>query len=266
MTEKAANAPQATYIELHARSAFSFLRGSSSPEHLAFTAADLNLPALALCDRDGVFGAPRFYTAARECGIRPIVGSELTMDDGSVLPVLVQTRKGYQNLCRLLSRARLRSPKNESSINWSELPEFREGLICLTGDEEGPLHRALRAEDFSRADQCMASLQNIFGVNHLFVEIQRSALRKEQWLNQRLWELAERHRIKLLATNGVLYGTSDRRTALDVFTCARNHTHLDAAGRLLEPNTERHLKPAGAMSDLFRRFAARGSKHRCGGQ
>src|ERR1700675_2081843 len=252
MTEKAANASRATYIELHARSAFSFLRGSSSPEHLAFTAADLNLPALALCDRDGVFGAPRFYTAARECGIRPIVGSELTMDDGSVLPVLVQTRKGYQNLCRLLSRARLRSPKNESSISWSELPEFREGLICLTGDEEGPLHRALRAEDFSRADHCMASLQKIFGVNHLFVEIQRSALRNEQWLNQRLCELADRHRLKLLATNGVLYGTSDRRTPLDVFTCARNHTHLDAAGRLLEPNTERHLKPVGAMSELFR--------------
>src|SRR6202043_2303642 len=142
------------YIELHARSAFSFLRGSSSPEHLAFTAADLQLPALALCDRDGVFGAPRFYTAAGECGIRPIVGSELTMEDGSVLPVLVQSRNGYQNLCRLLSRARLRSPKNESSIGWSELSEFQEGLICLTGDEEGPLHQALLTRDFSRADQC----------------------------------------------------------------------------------------------------------------
>ena len=140
------------YAELHARSAFSFLRGSSSPEHLAFTAADLHLPALALCDRDGVSGAPRFYTAAQECGIRPIVGSELTMEDGSVLPVLVQSRIGYQNLCRLLSRAKLRSPKNESSIRWSELSEFQEGLICLTGDEEGPLQKALVTGDFSRAD------------------------------------------------------------------------------------------------------------------
>src|SRR6202795_476364 len=239
------------YIELHARSAFSFLRGSSSPEHLAFTAVDLPLAALALCDRDGVFGAPRFYAAAGECGIRPIVGPELTMEDGSVLPVLVQTRNGYQNICRLLSRARLRSPKNESSIRWSELSEFQEGLICLTGDEEGPLHQALRTGDLLRADQCMASLKEIFGVNHLFVEIQRHAVRTEQWLNQRLCELADRHRLKLLATNGVLYGTSDRRTALDVFTCARNHTHLDAAGRLLEPNTERHLKPASAMGELF---------------
>jgi error-prone DNA polymerase len=251
MTEKQIPGHGANYVELHARSAFSFLRGSSSPEHLAFTAADLHLPALALCDRDGVFGAPRFYTAARECGVRPIVGSELTMEDSSVLPVLVQSRNGYQNLCRLLSRARLRSPKNESSIGWSELSEFKEGLICLTGDEEGPLHQALRAGDFSGADQCLASLKEVFGVDHLFVEIQRHALRSEQWLNQRFCQLAERHRLKLLVTNGVLYGTPDRRTALDVFTCARNHTHVDAAGRLLEPNTERHLKPAISIRTLF---------------
>src|ERR1700676_2479571 len=241
---------KSNYIELHARSAFSFLRGSSSPEHLAFTTADLQLPALALCDRDGVFGAPRFYAAAGECGIRPIVGSELTMEDGSILPVLVQSRTGYQNLCHLLSRAKLRSPKNESSIRWSELSEFQEGLICLTGEKKSPLNQALTTGDFSRADQCLTLLKEIFGMN-LFVEIQRHALRTEQWLNQQLCELAERHRLKLLATNGVLYGTSDRRTALDVFTCARHHTHLDAAGRLLEPNTERHLKPATAMTETF---------------
>ena len=113
------------YVELHSRSAFSFLRGSSSPENLAYTAAEQELPALALCDRDGLFGAPRFYTAAREAGIRPLVGSELTMTDGTVLPVLVKSRSGYQNLCRLISRAKLRSPKNESAIDWAELTEFR---------------------------------------------------------------------------------------------------------------------------------------------
>ena len=206
---------------------------------------------MALCDRDGVFGAPRFDTAAQECGIRPIVGSELTMEDNSVLPVLVQSRTGYQNLCRLFSRAKLRSPKNESFIGWSELSEFAEGLICLTGDEEGPLYRALVVGDFSLADQRLALLKNIFGAGHLFIEIQRHTLRTEQWLNRQLCELAERHRLKLLATNGVLYGTPDRRTALDVFTCARNHTHLDAAGRLLEPNEERHLKEGPAMKRLF---------------
>lgn len=239
------------YVELHARSAFSFLRGSSSPEHLAFVAAQVELPALALCDRDGVFGAPRFYTAAREAGIRPLVGSELTMEDGTVLPVLVRSRQGYQNLCRLLSRAKLRSPKNESAICWSELPEFAEGLLVLTGDQEGPLPHALRAGEFDLARKRLVWLREVFGRESVFVEIQRHARRDERWLNLRLVELAERHGAHLVATNGVLYATPDRRLVLDVFTCARHHTHLDAAGRRLEPNAERQLKSPAQMHRLF---------------
>src|SRR6476659_7230637 len=105
--------PAPSYIELHARSAFSFLRGASFPEHLAETAAELNIPAMALCDRDGMYGAPRFYTKAKEAGIRPIVGAELTMEDGAILPVLLQSRTGYANVCRLLTNSHLRSPKGE---------------------------------------------------------------------------------------------------------------------------------------------------------
>ncbi len=239
------------YAELHARSAFSFLRGSSSPENLAYIAAALQLPALALCDRDGLFGAPRFYTAANEQNIRPIVGSELSMEDGTVLPVLVQSRTGYNNLCRMLTRAKLRSPKNESSIAWSELLEFAEGLICLTGDEEGSLRRALADADFEKADKHLTFLKTIFDADHLFVEIQRHHLRDEQWINHQLCVLAERHRLKIVATNGVLYATPDRRTALDVFTCAIHHTNIDVAGRLLEPNSERYLKHGQAMAELF---------------
>ncbi len=239
------------YAELHARSAFSFLRGSSSPEHLAYRAAHLDLPALALCDRDGVFGAPRLHTAAQESGIRALVGSELTMEDETVLPVLVQSRQGYQNLCRLISRNKLRSPKNEGRVRWAELPEFAAGLICLTGDEEGPLRQSLARGDFGQAQQRLELLCQIFDADHLFVEIQRHARREEQWANQQLIQLSERFRRKLVATNGVLYATPDRRTALDVFSCARHHTHLDAAGRLLEPNAERHLKSAAEMQELF---------------
>src|SRR6266576_6784665 len=98
----------ASYIELHARSAFSFLRGASLPEQLAEIAGQLQMPAMALCDRDGLYGAPRFFAAAKQQGVRPIIGSELTLEDGSVLPVLVESRTGYQNLCRLLTRAHLR--------------------------------------------------------------------------------------------------------------------------------------------------------------
>jgi error-prone DNA polymerase len=239
------------FAELHARSAFSFLRGSSSPEHLAYTAAELGLDMLAVCDRDGVFAAPRFYAAAREIGIKPLVGSELTFEDGTVLPVLVQTREGYRNLCRLISRAKLRAPKGECAVTWADLEELQGGLLCLTGDEEGPLRQALAAGQPEQAQETLRRLRNLFGPDRVFVEIQRHALREEQWINRAIVELAHHEKLKLAASNGVLYATPARRTAMDVFTCARNHTHLDAAGRLLEPNTERHLKTGEQMQALF---------------
>src|SRR3954466_3700368 len=123
-----------SYVELHACSAFSFLRGGSFPEQLAETAGDLKMPAMALLDRNGVYGAQRFSVAAREHGeVRPIVGAELTMEDGSVVPVLVKERRGYRNLCELLTEAHLRSPKGECAVQWAELPRFSEGLVGLLG-------------------------------------------------------------------------------------------------------------------------------------
>src|SRR5437868_619178 len=119
------------YVELHAGSAFSFLRGGSFPEHLAQAAAELEMPAMALLDRDGVYGAQRFSIAAREANVRPIIGCELSMEDGAILPVLVENRAGYKNLCELLTQAHLRSEKGKCAVRWSELPQFSEGLVAL---------------------------------------------------------------------------------------------------------------------------------------
>src|ERR1700704_5578890 len=123
-----------SYVELHAKSAFSFLRGASFPEQLAQVAAELEMPALALLDRNGVYGSQRFSVAAREERVRPITGAELTMEDGSVLPVLAASRLGYANLCSLLTQTHLRSNvKGECAVKWEELPEFAQGLIVLFG-------------------------------------------------------------------------------------------------------------------------------------
>ena len=120
-----------SYCELHCCSAFSFLRGGSFPEQLAEVAAELEMPAMALLDRNGVYGAQRFSVAAREHGVRPIVGAELSMEGGSILPVLVENRTGYKNLCELLTQAHLRSEKGKCAVHWDELPEFAEGLVVL---------------------------------------------------------------------------------------------------------------------------------------
>src|SRR5437899_12907100 len=122
-----------SYVELNACIAFSFLRGGSFPEQLAKVAAELEMPAMALLDRNGVYGAQRFSVAAREHNMRPIIGCEWSMEDGSILPVLVKNRAGYKNLCELLTQAHLRSQKGECAVKWSELPEFAEGVVALLG-------------------------------------------------------------------------------------------------------------------------------------
>ncbi len=279
-----------SYVELHARSAFSFLRGGSQPDQLAKVAAQLDMPAIGLCDRDGFYGAPRFFTAAREQKIRAIVGTELTFEDQTVLPVLVENRIGYQNLCRLLTRAHLRAEKGNARVTWDELPEFAEGLAALTGDHKGalakvvgqasrlsltskpsvPINGSPRSvpaqasngfEDGDRRDACptpeapqqiIEKLLRIFGRKNVFVEIQRHHLREQQRVNSALVELAAQFNLPLLATNGVAYATPASRQVLDVFTCIRNHTHLDAAGKLLAQNSERFLKSDAQMRELFR--------------
>src|SRR6266852_2876726 len=122
-----------SYCELHCCSAFSFLRGGSFPEQLAEVAAELEMPAIALVDRNGVYGAQRFSVAAREHGVRPIIGAELSMKGGEILPVLVENRTGYKNLCELLTQAHLRSEKGKCEVRLDELPQFAEGLVAFLG-------------------------------------------------------------------------------------------------------------------------------------
>ena len=122
------------YVELHARSAFSFLEGASVPEELVVRCAELNMPAMVLADRDGVYGAPRFHMAAKKAGIRAHVGAEVTATDGSRYTLLVETRAGYQNLCRLITRMKLRATsKGEGAVAQEELAEHAAGLVCLSG-------------------------------------------------------------------------------------------------------------------------------------
>src|SRR5215470_13296284 len=130
------------YIELHCCSAFSFLRGGSFPEQLAEVGSEMEMPAIALVDRDGVYGAQRFSVAAREHGVRPIIGAELSMEDGNILSVLVENRTGYKNLCELLTQAHLRSEKGKCAVGWEELPEFAQGLVAFFGSGSARASRA----------------------------------------------------------------------------------------------------------------------------
>jgi len=238
-----------SYVELHACSAFSFLRGASFPEQLAETAAELEMPALAVLDHNGVYGAQRFSVAAREHNVRPIIGCELTMEDGVSLPVLVENRTGYKNLCELLTQTHLRSEKGKCAVQWNELPQFAEGLVAFVG-EAVCFPRDANSVAYSSKNRTR-SLIDTFGRENVFVEIQRHFLRGEERINQVLVDLAAHYRLSILVTNGVQYAKPYGREVLDVFTCIREHTHLDAAGKLLTQNAERHLKNGREMRELF---------------
>ena len=179
------------YVELHTRSAFSFLEGASLPEELAATCARLNLPAMALLDTDGVYGAPRFHRAAKKLGIKAHIGAEVSAflprrhpsvlrAEGCLrdeisrgefrLPLLVSSRAGYQNLCRLITKMKLRTKKGEGAVCEKELEEHANGLICLTGGAEGPLAKALQQESIEAAHRQVEQLIGIFGRGNVYVE------------------------------------------------------------------------------------------------
>src|SRR5258708_21328949 len=150
------------FMELHAQSAFSFLEGAEHPEAFAAEAARLDMPAIALGDREGVYGAARLARAATKAGVKPIVGSEITLADGSRLPLLVEDREGYQNLCRLITRMKLGAPKGSAALALDDLEPSTEGLVCLTGGARGPLALRLAAGDDAGARPVLAPLVPLF--------------------------------------------------------------------------------------------------------
>ena len=220
------------FVELHARSAFSFLEGSTVPEEFAGACAHADMPAMALVDRNGVYGLPRFHMAMDKAGLRAHIGSEITCTNGRTYPLLVESRRGYRNLCRLVTRMKMRAPKGEGAATLDEIEEFSRGLLCLTPHPD-------------------ERLLDIFGRHSLFAELQRHYHRQEEAHNQATVESARRLGIGIVATNNPAYAVPAQRELLDVFTCIRNHTTLAEAGRLLERNNERHVKTGAEMARLF---------------
>jgi error-prone DNA polymerase len=243
------------YTELHARSAFSFLAGASLPEELASVCAEREMEAMAVLDRDGMYGAPRFYMASKKSSVRALIGAEVTSEEGWRYPLLVESRKGYQNICRLITSMKLRAKKGEGQISRAELAAQLEndggGLICLTGGDEGPLAHALASGGMEAAMSSVQQLCELFGNGNVYVELQRHYCRDEEVRNQCALEIARKLNLPVLATNGVCHALPEQREVLDVFSCIRHHRTLATAGRLLARNSERHLKSGAEMQKLF---------------
>ena len=267
----AENAGDDSYVELHAASAFSFLAGASQPEALIERAAHLGMPAIALADRNGLYGAARFHTAAKRCGARAHIGAEIAVGSlGNMLMppawlphqqpaeparvvLLCASQTGYQNLCQLITRFKMReSTKAEGAATLDDLEEFSSGLICLSGGSEGPLTAALAGKGQTGARKIADRLASIYGRGNLYIELQRHKERGEECRNQSLLALADALHLPAIATNGVRHAEENDREILDMLTAIRHHVSLDSAGRLLAAHSERWLRPAREMSALFR--------------
>ena len=258
------------YVELHAASAFSFLEGASQPEALIERAAELEMPAMALLDRNGVYGAARFHTSAKRNRVRAHVGAEIAVEsfgarltppawlphqclrEPARLPLLCESRTGYQNLCQSITQFKMREKmKCEGAATWEDVQQYSAGLVCLTGGEEGPLAAALARGGEEAGREVVRRLVESFGRDNVYVEVQRHREREEEWRNQAALRIARALNLPVLATNGVRYATAYEREVLDLFTAVRHHTDLDHAGRLLTLNDQRHLRTAREMAGLF---------------
>ena len=232
---------------------------------------------MALLDRDGVYGSPRFHLAAQKAGIKAHIGAEVSLSPlftrknvsrGTFekdfqfqfgqrhagdcrLPLLVASRAGYQNLCRLITKMKLRAGQKEGGVaERQELAEYAEGLICLTGGDEGPLAAAL-TQGSTQALKSVQRLIGIFGRENVYVELQRHFHRAGEYRNRVAIEIAQALGLPLLATNGVNYAAPRERELADAFTALRHHRTLATAGRLLARNSERYLKAPREMQALF---------------
>ena len=238
------------YVELHTASAFSFLQGASLPEALVDRAADLGYPAIALLDRDGVYGAPRVHKAAKAAGLRAIIGAELTLEaDRSggahrTLAVLCESSEGYRNLCQIVTRMKLRSAKGAGALTVEELDGHTRGLVALVG--RGALDGRRHG-----VGGLLDRIVGVFGRANVFVELQRHLRRDDERDTAALVSLADAFRVPTIATNGVRFATPAERPLFDVLTCIHHHTTVAAAGRRLVANAERYLKPADEMAALF---------------
>ncbi len=222
------------------------------PEAMAQQAANLNMPALGILDRDGLYGAPRLYMSAKKLGLRSHIGAEISVAElgSQVLPelwqphtipdrpvrlsLLCESQTGYRNLSQLITGYKLQQKtKGEGIASLRSVRERAEGLVCLTGGDEGPLAAALARGGMDEGRRVVKCLVQTFGQENVYVELQRHRIREQEARNHAAIALARELHLPLLATNGANMATSLEREVLDVLTSIRHRTSLDEAGLLL---------------------------------
>jgi error-prone DNA polymerase len=246
------------YAELHGHSAYSFLDGASSPDELAAAAHVHGYPAVALTDHDGIWGSMEFAQTCKGLGIRAITGAELTVDEGSHLTLLVESRNGYRNLCRLITLAHEETrvkPRERTApkLALDAIEHHAEGLICLSGcAREGALSARIERGDLRGADRIGRRLLGAFGRERFRVELQRPFWHRDRMRNRALAQLAEQLGVPCVATGNVHAHHPDRARLQDAFVAVRLHSTLDQTEPERRGNSSFVMASPIEMAERFR--------------
>jgi error-prone DNA polymerase len=238
------------YAELHSHSHFSLLDGASSPERLVEAACGAGLPALALTDHNGLYGAPQFYKTAKSAGIKPILGAELTFEGGFHIVLLVKDATGYTNLCRMITKAQLAGSKGNPLLSFHYLEEYRQGLICLSACRKGEIPSFLLNGDREGALLAARKYLSIFGPDDFFIELQHHLNPDDSMLCKKLISLAQTLGIRTVASNNVHYAVREDSRLQDVLVCIKNRVNLDSSAPFRYANSEYYLKGLADMLAL----------------
>ena len=251
----------APFVPLRIFSSFTMLDGAIDPKAVAKLAKERKFPAAGLCDRNGLYAAPTFAGAAKGMGVQPVIGTFLAIGrPGAVaqgqdraidwLALFAQNEAGWLNLCHHVSRAHLDRPLElDPHVELQSLRGYTDGLICLTGGNEGALARLYAAGRHEGAESYCDTLQSLFG-NRLYIEITRTGEPEEDESEEDLIALAYQRDIPLVATNPAQFPDQGFHSAHDALLCIANSTQVDAADRP-RSSSERWVKPADVMAELF---------------
>jgi len=255
------------YAPLHVLSGYSFGRSTLFARELARRAADLGLPALALVDRFALTGAVEFSREAQECGVKPLIGATLELEQGGEIVLIARSKQGYTSLSQLITACHLEEPRLFPLCNWERLERFSQGLLCLTGGDSGPVNRLLLRGRDDEARSLVQKLAGLYGRDDTFVEIDRSYLPWEITVNRRLLQIAESLRLMPVAGGAVTHARPEDFPAQDVHVCAetlctveeiigrkpqRDDSQAQVKERPLRSmNAEKHLRSPADMAYLY---------------
>ncbi len=255
------------YAELHTRSTLSLLGGASVPEKLVDRAAALGYRAIALTDQMDMGGVVRFAERAKELGIQGILGAQVLLESPkakrgqlelgqievppSALVLLAKSEKGYRNICRLITLARMKGKRDRPRVDPRWLPEHLEGVMVLDGGFDGPITQSLRRGSRLGAERAARWLSNIVPKGDLFLEVHSHVTREELRLAKQVVDLGEMFSIPRLVTGNVRFATPAEKPVFDVLTCVKHRTRLNEAGTRLLPNREWHLQPVDVIRERW---------------